>query len=156
MPVSRGWINQLLQSDPTTWRATTDLANHADALEETVGVRILSGQQPQVSGAPVPPAPVAWSITASNGHFSIAFTPPPGAWIQIDLQSATDTNFNAHSNVSTFTLGLGAVSLDVVDPGTTKYWRARWRSLGSAWSGWRMYSASNGVVALSSGPLKTM
>lgn len=159
MPVSRGWINQLLQADPVAWRATTDLANHADALEQSLGVEVLSGQQAGAALRPAPPAPSAWTIAAGSGHFAVALTPPSGApqsrWIQYELQSATDTNFNANSNVSTFTLGLGATTLDVVDPGVTKFWRARWRTLGSSWSGWRNYASAGGVVALSSGPLKT-
>ena len=155
MPVSRGWINQLLPADSVAWRATTDLANHADALEQSLGVEVLSGQQAGAALRPAPPAPSAWTIAAGSGHFAVALTPPNGAWVQYELQSAKDTNFNANSSVSDYTLGLGATTLDVVDPGVTKFWRARWRTLGSSWSGWRNYASAGGVVALSSGALKT-
>lgn len=155
MPVSRGWINQLLQPNPVAWRAATDLANHADAMEKSLGLAIVSGQQTNGAVLPPPPAPDSWTILAANGHFVATIAPPSGVWVQYELQSATDRNFDANSNVSTYTLGLGAASLDVVDPGVTKFWRARWRSLGSSWSGWRDYATASGVSALSSGALKT-
>lgn len=44
-----------------------------------------------------------------------------------------------------YTLGLGQTSLDVCDAGGFKWWRARWRYLGSAWSDWLIYAGAGTV-----------
>lgn len=155
MPVNREWIEPYAAERPDLYQALTSLADQSDAIEAAAGLLIPATGQAQ---AATPGPPQAFSVTAASGHFAVAITPPantPPPLIQYQLQSGLDQNWNSASGVATYTLGFGAQTLDVVDPGVTKYWRARWRSVGSAWSGWQTYSGSQGVVALSSGNLAT-
>lgn len=159
MPVSRGYI-AAFAADPDSddlFQALTDLANFSDALEQASGQPVNAG-----TGATTPaPATASWTITAANGHFLVQITNPTPSGnavqgpIQHQIASAVDQNWDANSQMTTYTLGVGEVTRDLVDPGVTKYWRLRSRYPGSAWNSWLTYSTTAGVVALSPGALKT-
>ena len=155
MPVNRAYITPYATTDSNAYQAFTVLANFADALEQAIGVR-LGANGP--SNAPAP-APVGFGVSAGNGHFLIqiddvaasAVQPP----IQHQIASSTSADFADQGAITTYTLGLGETTRDIVDPGVTKFWRLRSRSAGSAWNAWQLYSTAAGVVALSSGTLAT-
>lgn len=152
MPVDRQWIDGYAVDRPDLYQALTSLADASDAMESAAGLSL--GTQAQQ--APVPAAPSQFAVTAANGHFVLTVSPPaPPPMVQYEAQSAVDQNWGSGSQISDFLLGFGQGSLDVVDPGATKFWRLRWRAAGSAWSKWLTYSNSQGVVALSSGNLVT-
>ncbi len=159
MPVSRGYINSFAADpdDNDMFQAFTDVANFADALEQAIGQQVGAGQ---ASSLPTPGS-AGWTIAAANGHFMVQITnPAPAAGasqppIQHQVASAVDLNFNTNSAVTTYTLGLGELTRDIVDPGVTKYFRIRSRFPGSTWNNWMTYSTAAGVVALSPGVLKT-
>lgn len=155
MPVSRAHITPYASVDANQFQAFTDLANFVDTLEKAIGVRV--GGSANNSAAP-PPA-VSWTVTAGNGHFLIQIgeaggtgTQPP---IQHQIASSATADFSDAEAVTTYTLGVGETTRDIVDPGVTKYWRLQSRYPGSAWNGWRLYATAAGVVALASGALKT-
>lgn len=161
MAVSRIYIEKLrLSRDEhmqTVYQALSSIADGIDQVHSAIGIQPVPGSG---SGTAHPaPAPVQFSVTAGNGHFIVTVTNPTVSGIQVplqhELQSAKDTNFNANSSVTTYTLGVNQLSLDVVDPGVTKYWRIRSRYQGSGWNQWQFYSNSSGIVSLSSGTLKT-
>lgn len=149
MPVSRGWINQQLKQRPDLWRALSDIANAHDALEKALGAGIGTG-----SAASAPGAPASWTITASSGQYVHQIAPPAGAApLQYQLQSALTAGFVNATEYKTYTLGLGASTAAVFDPGQSKFWRLRWRSAGSAWSNWLAYADAQGTHAVASGGL---
>ncbi len=155
MPVNRANFAPFAVSDSSQFQAFTDLANFADALERAAGVRIGANG---ASNTPAP-APATWTVSALNGHFVVQVTDQPSSATQPPVQhqiaSSTSINFDNLAGITTYTLGLGETTRDIVDPGVTKYWRLQSRYPGSAWNGWRLYATSSGVAALSSGPLKT-
>jgi len=157
MPVSRAYINPIANRDPNQYQAFTDVANFVDALEQAAGVRV-GGAASGTTSTP-PPAAVSWTITAGNGHFLLQMDAPQETAqqppVQHQVASATSQAFDAAGAVTTFTCGFGETTRDVIDPGVTKYWRLRSRYAGSDWNAWRTYATSAGVVALSSGTLKT-
>ncbi|HUX66399.1 MAG TPA: hypothetical protein VMV31_02805 [Terriglobales bacterium] len=153
MPVDRSYIAPYAATDSQAYQALTALANFSDALEKAAGVRVGSA----AAQAPAPPQ-ASWTIAASQGHYMLQIVNPTSsgsASIQHQVRSATDQNFNANSAVSTFTLGLGQTTLDVVDPNLSKYWQLRSRLQGSAWNNWLTYANAGGVVALNAGVLRT-
>lgn len=154
MPVSRAYIAPFAATNNSEFQAFTALANFCDALEQAIGVRIGANGSSSVP----PPPPAQWTISAANGHYLVQITNPNGssqAPIQHQIASSTDVNFDAQGSTTTYSLGVGETSRDIVDPGVTKYWRIQSRHPGSTWNGWRLYSTSTGVTALSSGALKT-
>lgn len=159
MPVNRTYITPLAYSNAALFQALNALANHADSLEKAVGVQIVPGTQNSVTNSASAPSAASWAITAGNGHFLIQITNPSLTGVanpvQHQIESAVDQNFDANSAVTAFTLGVGQATLDVIDPGVTKYFRLRSRLVGSGWNSWRMYATSSGVVSLTSGALKT-
>lgn len=155
MPVSRANILPLAGPFTMQFQALMDLANFADSLEQAIGARVGAGAGVQTAA---PPAS-AWTITAENGHYRIELIPPSATSllppVQHQIACANDRNFDANSSSIIYTLGLGETSRDIVDPGTTRYWRLRSRFPGSDWNAWRLYTTADGVTALSSGALKT-
>ncbi|MHB8734376.1 MAG: hypothetical protein ACYC6M_03640 [Terriglobales bacterium] len=145
------------QADPALYRALNTLAQGMDALQAAQGVSLASGT-PASGAAPAPP-PAGWIVTAGNGHFNIQISNPAYSGLAPALQhqvaSAVNQNFDTNAATAVFTLGYGQTTLDVVDPGVTKYWRLRSRTLGSGWNAWQSYSTASGVTALASGALKT-
>jgi len=154
MPVDRSYIQPFAQRDSGAFLALTALANHADALEAAVGVRV--GATGSVARPPAPPA-ASWTITASQGHYVIEISAPDAATspVQHQLRSATSELFDANSATSTYTLGLGEGTRDIVDPNFAKFWQIRSRYQGSAWNSWRSYTTAAGVAALNAGALRT-
>lgn len=158
MPVDRSYI-QPLATDPdpgqrNLYQALTALANFGDTLEKAAGVSATGGSGAAQAAAP---AQATAAITAAQGHYVVQMTNPQNAAaaIQHQLQSAISQNFDANSATNTFTLGLGALSLDMVDPNENRYWRWRSRYQGSAWNPWRAYATAAGIVALNAGVLRT-
>ncbi|HVA64313.1 MAG TPA: hypothetical protein VNF74_11360 [Terriglobales bacterium] len=154
MPVDRSYIAPYAATDSQAYQALTALANFSDALEKAAGVRVGGTAAAQ---APAP-AQASWIIAAATGHYTIQITNPAAAGsvaVQHQVRSATNQQFDANSAVSTFTLGLGQTTLDVVDPNLAKYWQIRSRYQGSAWNNWLTYANASGVVALNAGVLRT-
>lgn len=158
MPVDRSYI-QPLATDPdpgqrNLYQALTALANFGDTLEKAAGIRATGGSGAGQAGAP---AAAAAAITAAQGHYVVQMTNPASAPapVQHQLQAATSLHFDADSATNTYTLGLGQLSLDLVDPNETRYWRWRSRYQGSGWNAWRTYATASGVVALNAGALRT-
>ncbi|HEY7855887.1 MAG TPA: hypothetical protein VIC32_05540 [Terriglobales bacterium] len=164
MPVSRAYIAPFASSngsnDGNQFQAFTDLANFVDALEAAIGIRLGSGARASA------PAAASWTITAANGHFLIQISSPTGSgarpaaqptmqpMVQHQIASSTSQTFDPSAGATTYTLGMGETTRDIVDPGVTKYWRLQSRLAGSAWNGWRMYTTSAGVVPVATGALK--
>lgn len=159
MPVSRAYIAPYAVTDSSLYQALSDLANHADALEKALGVCVAASATAPVAAAAAPPAPVSWSVQAGNGHFLVQIADPamPGVSAPLlhQLETSLDGNFDANGSVNRYTLGVGQITLDLVDPGVTKYFRLRSRQQGSNWNAWRTFSTKIGVTALASGALKT-
>jgi hypothetical protein len=74
--------------------------------------------------------------------------------MQHQIASSTSQTFDPSAGATTYTLGMGETTRDIVDPGVTKYWRLQSRLAGSAWNGWRMYTTSAGVAPVATGALK--
>ncbi|HXR96989.1 MAG TPA: hypothetical protein VN709_04015 [Terriglobales bacterium] len=156
MPVSRAYIAPFATSDGNQFQAFTDLANFVDALEAAIGVRLGSGARASA------PAPASWTITAADGHVLIQISNPTGSgvqpapqpMVQHQIASSASQTFDPSAGTTTYTLGMGETTRDIVDPGVTKYWRLQSRLAGSAWNGWRMYATSAGVVPVATGALK--
>lgn len=154
MPVSRGNINGLATQDPVSFQAFTDLANFVDALEASIGVHVGAGAR-----QPAAPPAAAWSVSAANGHYLVQIANPESgsapAPLQHQFESATAATFDANAATTTYTLGVGETTRDLVDPGVSKFFRLRSRYPGSAWNSWQLFATAAGVVALASGALKT-
>ena len=145
------------QADPALYRALNTLAQALDGLQTAQGISLASAAA-AAGAAPAPPA-AGWTVTAGNGHFLVQIANPAYAGLAPALQhqvaSAVNQTFDGNAATTVLTLGYGQTSLDVVDPGVTKYWRLRSRTLGSGWNAWQTYSTASGVTALASGVLKT-
>lgn len=155
MPVNRAYINGYATLDSDLYQALTALANQCDAIERAAGVVLGAPQGSQAALAPPPAA--QWTITTAQGHYVIQIVNPAAAAapIQHQIRSGLDQNFNANSDVATFTLGLGEATRDIVDPNETRYWQIRSRYQGSSWNPWASYATSYGVVSLNAGALRT-
>lgn len=158
MPVDRAYITPYAITDSDLYQALTQLANFSDALESAAGIQVGPGRTS--SSAPAPAA-ASWQIEAANGHYLIQIVNPvpAGNGLQAALQSqvasATSLAFDANSATTTYTLGIGQTTLDVIDPNVAKYWRLRSRYAGSGWNAWLTYANASGVAALNAGALKT-
>jgi hypothetical protein len=159
MPVDRAYISPLLTSaDPEVrniGQAAQTLANQSDAIEKASGLSIQVGGKATAANAAVtaPPASSA-KVTAGSGHFLVQIAAPGSntPMVQHQLRSATDSGFG--QNVTIYTLGFGQLTLDVVDPGVTKYWALRSQLQGSTWNAWALISGPLSG-AFTSGALKT-
>jgi hypothetical protein len=135
-----------------------------DALKKHVGI---DGGQSVDTGATtanlIPPF-ATFNVQGVDGHWIFTLTNPEdqtapspsvrrrwlsenrnqiGRTILHQIQSATDTNFDANSNVTTYGPS-DKTSYDETDPNQTKFWR--WRSSydGENWNDWKYFE--NGIV----------